>query len=376
LHGPLAAIRQEQKRLRKEMTRMHKKLSRLRERKHNSLKRPTRSDDALFRRLISKPLGGKYTIALVGTSEGGFHGRGKASPLYFPKFDHALARRGVSLVAYPEPAVALSHIDDHDPARTAFILIYNETKQRELLQNFAELTSRTEFRFYNPPSVGETIGDKRSTNRLFSTTGIPVPPLVNTEATIRVFSNAAIGSRKPTAIIGPGQAIDRDRYNTRFIDTAHEYRGKSYYVSLRTLAVTGDMISAYVRLRPTGEAEASVHNKDTPKDPQLISHFHETLIEANRGRLIQLCEQIGKVLGPGFYAHDILPCRDTGELYVCEAGFKFDDLTYQEALWPISSDLRFLTDHSTYAFADLAAEAVIQQCFGELIEKKTSGVLE
>jgi len=191
------------------------------------------------------------------------------------------------------------------------------------------------------------IGDKRATNDIFSKAGIPVPPNAGPQATNKVFSNALIGSRGATAVIDIGRPLDMDRYNTWFIDTVHDYMGKSYYVAIRTLAVTGTMISAFVRLRPTGEAETSVHAVDTPKDADLISYFHQTLVEANRPRLIQLCERIGKVLGPGFYCHDILPSRETGELFVCETGFKFDDMAYRDHLWSISTDLPFLF-HSRY----------------------------
>src|SRR5262249_22980527 len=133
----------------------------------------------------------------------------------------------------------------------------------------------------------------------------------------------------------------------------------------RALAVTGTMIAAFVRLRPTGQAEASVHAGDTPTDRDLISHFHTTLVEANRSRLFHLCEQIGKALGPGFYGHDVLPCRETGKLYVSETNFKFDDEDYRDALWPMSSDLPFLIDHFTVAIADLSAETIAWQCFGQ-----------
>jgi len=282
---------------------------------------------------------------------------------------YGLAKRGVSLVAYRHPDDALRDIDNHDPARTAFVLVYNEVFQRDEFQRFADLTSHAEFQFYNTPSVGAIIGDKRATNAAFLNAGISVPPMVSAAevTTSKVFSNAPIGTHAATAIIEVGRPLDVDRYNTCFIDTAHDYKGKSYYVSLRALAVTGTMISAYVRLRPTGEAEASVHASDTPKDdPHLIAHFHELLVETNRPQLIKLCEQIGDVLGPGFYAHDILPSRETGELYVCETGFKFDDGSYREALWPISSDLPFLTDHFTIGIADLAAEVVAEQCFGRI----------
>ncbi len=269
---------------------------------------PAPPDDALFRSLSSGSKDLTFTIALVGTFEDGLCGIGKVTPgLYFPKFGLALSKLGISLIAYRDPAEALRNIKNHDPARTVFILVYNEVFQRELLPHFVDLTSNTDFRFYNAPSTGAIAGDKRATNQVFSKAGIPVPTIVGTEATSIVFSNAPIGSHNTTAVIDIGRQLDSNRYNTRFIDTEHDYNGKSYYVALRTLAVTGTMIAAYARLRPTGEAEASVHAGDTPKDPDLISHFHETLVEANRSRMIQLCEQIGKVLGPGFYAHDILP---------------------------------------------------------------------
>jgi hypothetical protein len=326
---------------------------------------PSPPDDALFLRFTPNP-NANFTVALVGTSREGLYGYGKATPLlYFPKFGHALAKRGITLMAYRDPAHALRNIANHDPTRTAFVFVYNEDFQRDHLQSFGELTCHTGFRFYNAPSAGEILGNKSLTNAIFAKAGICVPPLVCGEATSKVFSNAQIGTHAVTTILDVGQPLDAGRYNTRFIDTVHEYGGNSYHVALRALAVTGTMLSAYVRLRPAGEAEASVHASDTPQDAALISYFHETVVESNRTRLIELCEQIGEVLGPGFYAHDILPRRETGELYVCESGFKFDDQDIREALWPIGSDLPFLMDHFTVRIADLAAEEIAKQCFGD-----------
>ena len=266
-------------------------------------------------------------------------------------------------MAYRNPVDALCNIDHHDSASTAFVLVYNEVFQRDQFEDFANLARHHRFRFYNAPSTGETIGDKLLTNAVLSRAGISVPPLAGDQATETVFSNAKIGTHAPTRIVDPGEPLDASRYNTRFINTAHEYKGKFYHVALRALAITGTLVSAYVRLRPTGQAEASVHASDTPLDPMLISYFHETLVENNRPHLVTLCGQIGDVLGPGFYAHDILPSQESGELYVCETGFKFDDQDLREVLWPISSDLPFLIDHFTVRIADLAAEEIANQCF-------------
>jgi hypothetical protein len=326
-------------------------------------------DDALFLSMVATSPNRQFTVAVIGTSKEGLGGYGKATPAYyFPSFAYALAKRGVSLIAYRNPADALRDLKNYNPDQTAFILVYNEVFQRELLPSFVALTSSTNLRFYNAPHIGKIIGDKRATNSLFSKAGIPVPVMIDTTtASSKVFSNARFGSHDTTAIIGIGKPLDTNRHNTKFIDTTSEYRGRSYYVALRTLAITGTMISAYVRLRPTDEAEVSVHAGDTPKDPDLISYFQKVLVDANWHRLIQLCEKIGDVLGFGFYAHDILPCRETGELYVCETGFKFDDEDFRVALWPISSDLPFLIDHFTSGIADLAADAVVGQCFGRIL---------
>ena len=211
----------------------------------------------------------------------------------------ALAKYGVSLVAFRDPTDAIRDIEKYDPSRTAFILVYNETFQRDEFHHFFDLTSHAEFRFYNHPSVGAIIGDKLVTNAVLRNAGIPAPLMVTAAdvATSKIFSNAPAGTHAATATIDVGQPLDADRYNTCFIDTVHEYQGKSYYVALRALAIGSTMICAYARLRPTGEFEAAVHANDTPKDPHLIAYFHELLVDNNQARLVKLCEQIGRVLG-------------------------------------------------------------------------------
>ena len=301
-------------------------------------------------------------IVVVGTSNLK-RSEGKASSLYFPKFGYALAKREVALIGYHSPAEAAQGLKDCDPARTAVILVYSETRERHLLRDFADLTQKNAaFTFYNNPKTGEIIGDKLATNSELSGAGILTPPLAG--GTTRAFSNAPMDSHATTSVVDTGQPLNPERYNTRFINTVRVHNGKSYYVALRTLAVSGTMIAAYIRLRPTGESEASVHAADTPLDPHLIAHFHKTIVEENRERLTDLCERLGRVWGPGFYAHDILPCSDTDALYVCESGFKFDDMAYRTALWPISSDLPFLSDHFTVRIADIAAQEISNQCFG------------
>jgi hypothetical protein len=308
----------------------------------------------------------KFTVALVGTSQAKLHGIGKAAPaFYFPKFSYALEKFDTSLIAYQSPDLALAGLRKYETGRTAVILIYNETYQRDLLPTFSRLCSESNsgFYFYNAPSIAEIIGDKEAAGKFFITNGIPSPREVKTlSEDSKVFSNIRIGSHEPTEILEPGRQVDPKRYNTVFINTAHKFRDRSYYASIRALAVSSNLFCAYIRLRPAG-AEASVHAADTPLDADLISYFHETLVTANRQKLIELCRQLGGALGRGFYAHDILPCSETGRLYVCESNFKFDDATYRDHLWPISSDLPVLSEHYTGTIMDLAAKTLIEECF-------------
>jgi hypothetical protein len=317
-------------------------------------------DHHLFLEFGSQPFSGDRAVVLVGTGDG-LHGMGKVSPsLYFPKFAYALSKLGVSVVAYHSPEETAKNLSRHPPERTAFVFIYNETFQRELLDSFAALESKLCSPVYNRSEIGRIVGDKFLSNEFLSAKGVPLPRLL-TKASTKVFSNARIGSHAAIKVVNPGEELSRDRYNTEFIDTRYEYNGSSYFAAIRALAVTGTMTCAFVRLRPAKEDNPSVHASDTPKNASLIFHFHERLIEANESALLTLCSQLGNALGPGFYAHDILPCKETGKLYVCESGFKFDCQDYREAMWPISSDLPFLKEHFSVDIAEMQAAALFEQ---------------
>jgi hypothetical protein len=302
------------------------------------------------------------TVILVGTSEAGYEGMGKVSPhLYFPKFVYGLAKRGAALIGYRDCAEALRNISRHDPKRTIVVLIYNESFQREAMKEFESLASQGDFIIYNAPRTGEIIGDKIANNKFLQDSGILTPSIVNGKVNQRTFSNARVGSNAAVNVVDAGQPLDPERYNSSFINTVHTFKGKSYYVALRTLTVTDTILSAYVRLRPVEENSPSVHAMNTPRDPELISHFHHALVTLRQNELDGLCEKMGLALGPGFYVHDILPCADDGRLYVSETGYKFDDMAYRDWLWPISADLPFLDDHFTINIADMAANEVVKK---------------
>ena len=191
----------------------------------------------------------------------------------------------------------------------------------------------------HPPELGLAMADKLATRDLLIPAGIRMPELVTeTGAMVPVFSNEVVGSNRPVRLHGSG-ALDPSRYNTRYIDAVHHYQGRAYHVSLRAMAVGPTCVAVYVRARGVGEKNPSVHNKNTPVDHELLNHLHAEIVEPRRDEIHSICERIGSRLGPGFYAHDIVPERESGLLYVCETGFKFDDHAWRNRMSPLRGSL-------------------------------------
>jgi hypothetical protein len=156
-----------------------------------------------------------------------------------------------------------------------------------------------------------------------------------------------MGSHAPVYVVGARVPLDRSRYNTEWIDTRHEYNGRSYYVVLRAMAVGSRCVSIFVRARPADQADASVHNTDTPVDAGLWNALYQRLVTPKMQEIESLCQRIADILGLGFFSHDILPESSSGRLLVCETGFKFDDYLFRSHLMPLAGQLvsdDFLSD--------------------------------
>jgi hypothetical protein len=215
-------------------------------------------------------------------------------------------------------------------ARTCIICVANE--ERPGVDALAAV-ERFGVPVFNAPSSAAVIADKRATNRLLARHGIAVPAMAGAHET-RIFSNAVARSNAPTLVLEEASG-DPERYETRFVDTRVTHRGAAYYTSLRLLCVGPTILHAYVRARPV-EAGAAVHNRDTPLDPGLIECLQARCVEPRAVELTTLAGRLAEALGPGFYAHDVLVERGTGELFVCETGWKFDDFTFRDHIRPIA----------------------------------------
>jgi hypothetical protein len=304
-------------------------------------------------------------VALVfgfGTSP---NGGGKIHTRYFLlEFAEALARNGVGFRTFPD---AESYIESGWAGpNTIVILLYDEDIFARTLW-IRQAVQHYEDRFVAEGLAGlivhkreqaEILCSKLSTNRFFAGHSIPVPEVITAEGAgtaSKIFSNTVLGTKCASYILSEHDRLDEGRYNTRFIDTTFDYRGERYYVSLRTMCVGGELISILVRARNAGDGDASVHTGDTPVDSELLNAIYRDVARPRLHTISEICVTIGKALGPGFYAHDLLPESSSDRVLVSESGFKFDDKTYRARVEPLRGRLLF----EAGLFGDERAKAAV-----------------
>ncbi len=242
------------------------------------------------------------------------------------------------------------------PAELAVLPLYNEvdcyanqaTYEPVLraLEDFVRHTSGkpTLHRF----DLACTLANKLATNALFREVGVPTPAIVsaNSYAGGRVFANAIAESAADVRILDSSDVLDATQYNTQFIDTTQVWRGREYYVCPRAVCAGRRCVTVLVRAAPKELGTASVHVRNTPHDPALLNHLYTRLLE-DRDTITGLCDAVGRRLGPGLYAHDLLPDRESGQIFICETGFKVQNDNFARWMAPIQSQLCFNHDSAS-----------------------------
>jgi len=306
---------------------------------------------------VPDPMRGKVVFSSVGPS--GFSGPGKVRPsTFFPTFIYTLFKSGISCRFVKYKSEMYSELME---ANSCLVMIYSET-----LMDVDDLDIRSHVGgdriVFNSPSTGRLISRKTILNQTLSANGIPTPQrLTGCTADRPVFSNENNNSGATAHLLSADSVLDPERYNTEFIDTRREFAGRSYYTSIRVIAVGREMIHAYVRARPDEEDSPTVHAKNTPLDPVLVEHLQATMVQNREEELTRVTAQISDTLGPGFFVHDIVVCNRTEKIFVCESGFKFNDDAYTDHLFPISTELRSHELLFSGAFGKRAAEAFISE---------------
>ncbi len=263
----------------------------------------------------------------------GLTSKGKGRPIFFDKLCEACRNIGIDAAAANYETVL--NEGETDPATSHAILVLNEIDLHRFQprKKFDEVANRLRncgYTVHTDFDKHAALGDKYQQNALFRANGVAMPEPVESIKSSEdlVFSNTVTGAANPSQVLAQDAELDLTRYNTRFIDSTHEFRGEPYYVSLRTLAVGRKPITTVVRASPTSSENPNVRNKTTPLDAQMINHFHNEVAVPAQEQVADMCQKIGRVLGFGFFAHDLIPEASTGKLYLSEVGFKINDGHY------------------------------------------------
>jgi hypothetical protein len=300
-------------------------------------------------------------ILFVWFKELGPDGGGKITPhLFFPAFRNALRPYGITVEDCSDEQLA-TQLDRY--RGQPIILVYREVHAATnsafaLKVASAEAKARGHtLQVLHSLSLGLLVANKKATNQALQEAGVPVPKLIEQRrASVRVFSNDNCSTDAAVCVVDAECDLNQERYNTEFIDTTHLYEGRYYYVFLRAMCVGRSCASIYVSARPIDDGSPSVRERLSPIDAGLLNDLHRRIVVPRKARIDEICRAIGARLGPAFYSHDLLPSNSTQDIYVCETGFKFDDVAIRSRLAPLADDIPF-NDHA--AAIERSAHALV-----------------
>ena len=303
----------------------------------------------------------KLIIAAMGPKP--WNTRGKVVPkIFFPPFCRVLAQCGVGSVYVNDIVEMEREFRTSDAMPIILIDLVNEDYDDLDAYEFPGGSGTKPSAVFNSRRVAKIIGDKKAANLFLSNNDILMPCLAN-PGSKKIFSNARIGSQEQVFIYGDAKEIDSDRYNTEFIDTRVQFENAVYYTAIRLMCIGSIIVQIYVYARNSCENNPSVHGIDTPRNCELLDYLYARLIEPRLEELDLLAEQIESKLGPGFYAHDLIIDNDSGEILLCETGFKFYTGIFSKRMMGVISNRKFqcgVLDQETYAA--YAASIFITYC--------------
>lgn len=283
---------------------------------------------------------------------------------FFPSFCKVLAQCGISSV-YVHGMDGLEDLLSKQGSTSTILInliheLYDNLDDYELPNRILQNTSAV----FNSCPTARIIRDKRRTNLFLSNEGVPMPILDPENE--KIFSNARIGTNERVIISDTSGVSDKNRYNTKFIDTQIKFEQKIYYTCIRLVCIGSMIVQIYVRASDIENGNPSVHNADTPRDRNLLDNLYDLLVFPQMQNFESLAQKIESALGPGFYVHDVLVEKETGNVYLSEVGFKFFDQSYFDPMMGVTDDRNFLTgvmDMETYAA--YAASVFVTYCAGK-----------
>ena len=288
-------------------------------------------DTKVISRLIGKSTSrnkkAKVILLVMGPRARPHSGKISNPKRFFSSFCKVLAQCGISSTFVHGLNNLERSITNNDGVPIILINMIHELYDNSESYRIPQLMFPNISAVFNSHKAAKLVRDKEEMNNVFSRNGIPMPALAPRLGQ-KIFSNTRTGTHDPVFIYESMDVADKNRYNTEYIDTRVDFQGRSYFTSVRLNCIGSRILQINVRASDEAEGTASVTGTDTPLDRDLLHHLHNSLVVPYLEEYSMLAKSLEAVLGPGFFAHDTLVHRDTGKLYLSEAGFKFMSAAY------------------------------------------------
>ncbi len=221
------------------------------------------------------------------------------------------------------------------PRQLAILVLYNEVRFLKEEERYSHVLHALEERVHahsgravlHSMETARTIADKARANAAYRAAGVYVPAVVTGTAagTRRVFVNSNTSPGTQAHIAADAEAFSSADYNTEFIDTRVTWQRRPYFVSLRAMAAGRRLVGITLRTVPADSGKVAARAATTPADPDLLNHLYAAYMPWT-GQIMDVVRRLGEVLGPGLYHHDLLPEPASQKIYVCESGFKIQNV--------------------------------------------------
>ena len=292
----------------------------------------------------SKP---SHQVIFTGFSKKGFRRNGKGGHLVIPSICRNLRKSNIATFFSICERDTLRLMKSTTP--TVIINVFGEDAHQINNSLVDEIENNVDI-IFNKSTVGPILADKLKSLEYLTSFDVPMPgpPKLG----MLTFENGKFGSgSKSTRLLEPCEELNDEKYNREFVDTRINFEGRSYYTSVRILCIGAKIMYAFPRARLTCQGIPNANNKSTPLDPKLINFLKKSLIDENLSQLENIANKVYGATGLAFLAHDILIDNHGSNAYLCETGFKFDDIGFRKKIDVISNELDgfyFLTDIKSY----------------------------
>ncbi len=251
---------------------------------------------------------------------------------FFPSFCKVLSQNGIGSI-FVYDVVSMERNLLGSGGRNILINLIAEGRDNNAYNVSSCVLKNFDFVF-NPYNLAQIVGSREVTNRYLSSRGVSVPSsdrrsTYNTTGR-RVFSMRKTGYPNTAIILDSSDEADNENYNTEFIDTRIQFGDKIYYTSVRIMCIGTRAVKFVIRARDCSEQRPEARDANTPLNVDLIRFLYVRLVEKNLKKLLSLTVRAGTAYGPGFYAHDVVIDKDSGDPYLCETELKFFPDTFMK----------------------------------------------